>query len=133
MSEAADASTQQFQADAGEVLDHPGVDNITNVVHEVEALDFGGVVKESKAGYKTTEFWLTILSGIGVATDAVPTPHDTKGYALVVLVALYAIARGIAKRGIPSIEPSPVSIAPAATEADVVALAPTPDGATPGI
>lgn len=117
---------EKFQTDATAVLENPTINNFTAVAGDLEPLQaaFPEIVKETKAGWRTTEFWLTLVSAVGVAVGVVPTPHDTKGYALVVLVALYAVARGLAKKGVPSIEPSPVAIAPAATDADVVAEAP---------
>lgn len=96
---------QDFTQDATAVLEQPTIQNFTAVASDVGAINVPEVVKETKEGYKTTEFWATVASAISVATGLVPTPHDTKGYALVVLVALYALARGLAKKGVPSITP----------------------------
>lgn len=63
------------------------------------------VVKESKAGYKTTEFWLTAITSVLVALSALPVPHNAQGYVVGAIVALYALARGLAKLGTPSVQP----------------------------
>jgi hypothetical protein len=63
------------------------------------------VVKESKAGYKTTEFWVTIaISGLTVL-GGIPMPDKYNGLVVAALGAAYALSRGIAKKGIPAIEP----------------------------
>ena len=59
------------------------------------------LLKESKAGYKTTEFWAAVAAVISdVATDM-----SSKDKVLVsVLAAVYALARGLAKSGVPTYE-----------------------------
>lgn len=67
------------------------------------------VVKESKAGYKTTEFWVTLL---GVFLTQVGALHLPGKYGAtittVALLAAYALSRGIAKNGVPHVEPDEV-------------------------
>lgn len=63
------------------------------------------VVKEAKAGYKTTEFWLTIVGAVLTQVGALHLPGkygDT--IATVSLLASYALSRGIAKSGQPHVE-----------------------------
>lgn len=67
----------------------------TNVVNEVPA-----VVKEVKAGYKTTEFWVAIATAILAQVGALHLPGkygDT--IATVSAVGLYILSRGAAKAG----------------------------------
>jgi hypothetical protein len=58
-----------------------------------------------KAGYKTSEFWITTIVaivGLLVATRVIPAPHDIQGDATWVVGAitgLYAIGRSIVKIG----------------------------------
>jgi len=53
-----------------------------------------------KPGYKTTEFWLTVIVVLGTTLDSLAGSLPNKYGALVAVVAsgLYAIGRGIAKR-----------------------------------
>ena len=62
------------------------------------------VVKESKAGYKTTEFWLTIVASALIALEAIPLPEKYQGIALAAVAVGYVISRGIAKKGVPDIQ-----------------------------
>lgn len=73
-------------------------------IADVEA-DARLVVKETKKGYKTTEFWLTILGSLAVVFNGVPLPESKEGYVVAALVGLYAVARGLAKKGIPDVRP----------------------------
>ena len=60
------------------------------------------VYKEAKAGYKTTEFWTSVVvSFLDVATQ-IPF-HDKMVVSAVALA--YAVARGLAKNGKPHTEP----------------------------
>lgn len=59
------------------------------------------LVKESKVGYKTTEFWLTLLTAILLNVNLIPLPDSWQGIATAALVVVYAISRGLAKKGIP--------------------------------
>lgn len=51
----------------------------------------------NKPGYKTTEFWLTVISATVVWLDAVPLPEKFEGVVLAGLAAVYSLARGLAK------------------------------------
>lgn len=64
----------------------------------------GGVIKESKAGFKTTEFWLAIVIAGLVVLDGIPLPEKFEGVVVTALGIAYAISRGLAKHGIPSVE-----------------------------
>jgi hypothetical protein len=94
--------------DAESVLQQPTVAEAEQAARDVEGLVpvATEVVKETKAGYKTTEFYLTILGSLLTAVGAIPTPHDAKGFIVAGLVALYAVSRGLAKNSVPNITPS---------------------------
>jgi len=62
------------------------------------------IVKETKAGYKTTEFWATVVTILAVNFGATPLPDSKEGYVSAALVAIYALARGLAKKGVPHVE-----------------------------
>jgi len=53
----------------------------------------------AKPGWKTTEFWLTVLTGVGAvaAAEQGNLPDRYAAVAAAVSVAAYAIARSIAK------------------------------------
>lgn len=74
-------------------------------VREVVA-DLPTAIKETKAGYKTTEFWLTVAGLVALNLNGViltlPDKYQALGSA--VLAGLYAISRGQAKSGVPTIE-----------------------------
>lgn len=70
------------------------------------------IVKESKAGYKTTEFWLTVVLSILTVVNAIPLPEKYEGAVVAALGIAYALSRGFAKKGIPDVQPVPVAIAP---------------------
>ena len=61
--------------------------------------------KESRAGYKTTEFWLTIITVVLLNVNLIPLPDSWQGIASAALVVVYAISRGLAKQGVPDAEP----------------------------
>jgi hypothetical protein len=52
-----------------------------------------------KSGYKTTEFWITLLSVIGLVTASAATSLSPKYAAIgaAISAAAYAISRGLAK------------------------------------
>jgi hypothetical protein len=62
------------------------------------------VVTETKKGYKTTEFWLTVVSILAVWLDAVPLPTSKEGYVVAALGGVYALSRGLAKNAVPAVE-----------------------------
>lgn len=63
------------------------------------------IFKEAKAGYKTTEFWLTVLTVILLNVNLIPLPDSWQGIASAALVVVYAISRGLAKKGVPDAQP----------------------------
>lgn len=69
--------------------------------------DMPAVIQETKAGYKTTEFWITIVTALAAMLEVAPVPDGTGGIAGVALAAVYALSRGIAKKGIPHVEQTP--------------------------
>ncbi len=79
----------------------PDVDAIQDVIGTLP-----DIVKESKLGYKTTEFWLTLCTSVLVLLDGIPLPEKWEGIVAGALVALYALSRGIAKSGNPVVEPA---------------------------
>lgn len=83
------------------VAEHPSIAGAEGLLPSVYA-DIGPTteaIQETKAGYKTTEFWsVLIAAGYSVATTA---PVHNKLY-VSALAAIYAIARGIAKAGTPA-------------------------------
>lgn len=76
---------------------------------EVQALlhQVPDVYKETKAGYKTTEFWLTIAGLLAVNLNGVilTLPDKYQALASAALTGLYVVSRGVAKKGIPAVEP----------------------------
>lgn len=95
-------STLETQVTPPESATTPDLPDLDDVVKLAPV-----VVKETKAGFKTTEFWLSIVAAVVTATGAIPTPHDAKGYVVAGIVVAYAIARGLAKKGIPNTEVDP--------------------------
>lgn len=63
------------------------------------------VVAETKKGYKTTEFWFTIITSLAVVFNGIPAPESKEGYIIAFIAGLYAVARGLAKRGSPETKP----------------------------
>jgi hypothetical protein len=61
------------------------------------------VIDESKKGYKTTEFWVSLLASVLVVFDGIPTPETKEGYVVGAIAVAYAVARGIAKAGVPAV------------------------------
>lgn len=114
-------ATKAVDAADKAVEDH----SVTNIVNAGEAgktleADLAPLIapalKETKAGWKTTEFWLSVASSILIALGTIPTPHDGKGFAVAGIVALYAIARGLSKAGVPTVDADAVAAAPAVDE-----------------
>ena len=84
---------------------------MTEEVEVVERLDpseigdeVAYVVKESKAGWKTTEFWITVITSIAVVFNGIPAPESKEGYIVAGVAALYAVSRGLAKNKVPNTE-----------------------------
>lgn len=60
-------------------------------------------VEESKPGYKTTEFWVTLATALGLLVNVLPAPQSKEGLYAVIVTGLYALSRGLAKLGVPNI------------------------------
>jgi hypothetical protein len=65
------------------------------------ALDAAPLVKETKSGYKTTEFWAAIAA---VASTLILNLGTQNKYIIAGLAGIYAVARGIAKAGVSTTE-----------------------------
>lgn len=55
---------------------------------------------ETKPGFKTTEFWVTIATNVAAILAAIggAMPAEKAGLLLVVANGLYAVSRGLAKK-----------------------------------
>jgi len=84
------------------------------------------VQHESKPGYLTTEFWVTILTLILNNVSVLPIPDKWQGAINAILPVGYALARGLAKLGHPEVSVLPSD--PAGIEPDVGDVGPA--GAT---
>lgn len=86
----------------------PAVEEEVEVVERLNPSEVGDnvafIVKESKAGYKTTEFWVTVITALAVVFNGVPAPESKEGYIAAALAAIYAISRGLAKNKVPNTE-----------------------------
>lgn len=65
------------------------------------------IVKETKEGYKTTEFWGAIALSLAVTLEGVTVPAKYEGALVVVIGALYILSRGLAKKGVGVVEVKP--------------------------
>jgi hypothetical protein len=65
------------------------------------------IVKETKEGYKTTEFWLVALTGVLINVQPA-VPEKWQAILTAALAGLYALARGHAKSGVPEVDGSTV-------------------------
>jgi hypothetical protein len=88
---------------------HPDDTTIREIIN-----DLAPVVSETKAGYKTTEFWVALL---GIVLAQIGVLHLPGKYGdtitTVALAAGYVLSRGFAKGGVPNVTPSAAAIAPA--------------------
>jgi hypothetical protein len=75
---------------------------VENVLNQVPT-----VIQETKAGYKTTEFWSAVVVSLLTLVGTIPVPANSKGLVVGGLAAIYSVARGIAKQGIPAEVPVP--------------------------
>lgn len=64
------------------------------------------IVKETKAGYKTTEFYVALGASVLTILEAYPVPDNIKGIIVGAIAAIYVISRGLAKQGVPEVETS---------------------------
>lgn len=97
------------EPDTAEVL-QDAVDDAKVVIHNHEvqaaAADIPEIISETRKGWKTTEFWLTIAGLLAVNLNGVvlTLPDKYQAIATAVIAGLYAISRGQAKAGIPHVE-----------------------------
>lgn len=70
------------------------------------AADLPEIIAETRKGWKTTEFWLTIAGLLAVNLNGVvlTLPDKYQAIATAVIAGLYAVSRGQAKAGVPHIE-----------------------------
>lgn len=76
----------------------------------VGTLSAGAVAVETRPGWKTTEFWMlvvglivtTVQEAVGIFNITDPTVLKVQG----LIVAAYAVARGLAKAGVPNVAPA---------------------------
>lgn len=81
------------------------VQNFENTALEGAIEMLPQIVEESKAGWKSTEFWVTVVIALLTVLDGVPLPEKYEAVVVGVLGAAYAISRGLAKKGVPNITP----------------------------
>jgi hypothetical protein len=81
---------------------------------ELLAPAINSVISESKAGYKTTEFWVSVVVALLTVLDGIPLPEKFEGGVVTLIAVAYALSRGLAKQGVPAIEPQPDADAPTA-------------------
>lgn len=82
------------------VIVNQNVDAVQDVISHIPE-----IIEESKAGYKTTEFWLTVIVGLLTLVNGIPLPEKYEGFVLAALSIAYALSRGIAKKGVPNVIP----------------------------
>lgn len=107
-----------------EQIEDPTATAVTNIAGDVKELiaqpaighlihDIPAVVKETKAGYKTTEFWVAAATVLLTQLGALHLPgHYGATIATVAAVLGYIVSRGVAKAGVPNVVPDPVVVAP---------------------
>lgn len=59
------------------------------------------IARETKPGYKTTELYVALAGILAIVLDIIPAPDRKEGLYSSVIVAAYAIARGLAKLAVP--------------------------------
>lgn len=106
-------STDSVQTDTPVVVNQT-INNADTDATEglIEALPY--VVAETKKGYRTSEFWITIVGSLLVVLDGIPLPEKYEGAVAGLIGAAYIISRGIAKKGVPHVEQLPDTPAPSA-------------------
>jgi hypothetical protein len=79
--------------------DAPDTEAIQQVIAELPQ-----VIKEAKAGYRTTEFWITIAWVIASQLQVLHLPSKYGDLSSIAAVVAYVLSRGIAKKGVPHVE-----------------------------
>lgn len=92
-----------MSTDTAPVVRNPDTQAIESVIETLPL-----VVEESKKGYKTTEFWLTLVGLAIVNLNGVilTLPDKYQAIASALIAGFYAVSRGIAKNGVPVVAPS---------------------------
>jgi hypothetical protein len=70
------------------------------------------IITESKKGYKTTEFWVSIVVGLLTVLDGIPLPEKFEGVVVGAIGLAYVLSRGFAKQGVPAVVVEEVPPAP---------------------
>lgn len=96
---AAQPTTVLDAAEAPVVVQQQNFDAVEGVLQSIPE-----IVKESKEGYKTTEFWLAVAVSLLTLVDVIPLPGKYEALVPTVLAAAYALSRGLAKKGVPVVE-----------------------------
>jgi hypothetical protein len=88
--------------------DQPEVVNVYNNAPQVDDFieSIPTVVKETKAGWRTTEFWVLVVGSLAIVLEGVQVPAKYEGAVAAVLGGLYIVSRGLAKKGVPVVEPA---------------------------
>lgn len=109
------ANVERAVSDVQTALKSPSLDAAVNIEGDVQKLiaepavhdfigEIPGVIKETKAGYKTTEFWAALATVILTQVGALHLPgHYGATIATVAAVLGYVLSRGIAKAGVPHV------------------------------
>jgi len=56
---------------------------------------------ETKTGWKTSEFWVSVAVALTALAGALPIPPHYSGVVAAAIGGAYAISRGFAKSGVP--------------------------------
>lgn len=109
----ADAAAKAPEAEALAEEHEPVFGKLASDAHDILTGQIGSVqqdftdlqagFKESKVGYKTTEFWLSLIVILLAQVGALSLPgHYGKTVTTAAAAAAYAVSRGLAKSGVPS-------------------------------
>lgn len=60
------------------------------------------IVTESKAGWKTTEFWVAAVVSLLTILDTIPLPEKFEAGVVGLITVAYVLSRGLAKKGVPA-------------------------------
>lgn len=61
------------------------------------------VIEETRKGWKTTEFWIVLGTSVLTVLNGIPLPEKYEGVVVAALAAIYALSRGIAKKGVANV------------------------------
>ena len=85
-----------------------------------------------KPGWRTSEFWLSLLSIVLINVELIPIPDEWKWAATIAVAVGYQISRGLAKTGEPTyiVAPTDPSLGVPQEEPEEGALGARPGGLT---